>query len=457
MADRSSECRNASTSVISFFFSLKEIGTYGYTKNIKIKILSLPMYNEKKMSANMKRLVKRHGSVAAVKKYERDRKARQRNAKREKICEQLTDHQVDVIAEQLDNVDLKDEKKAPVITLTPKKSKVKRNTYDLTAKFNDVEFNGNCQALKQGIIDAFEADPDRKYAPTMDSMNGYFRNIHRVYKLLTGKEFGCTAAEFQVFNDTKATEAVVNNMISLKGKNKGKTIADSTKKTVFTGLAVIQHLGLKKAGLHYSAIATIGDQAIKRTRSENKQTTGPIIRWTDILGNMDKMDTARERFIYALYTMIPPRRPGVFWNLQLGEGINHINLDRTGEKPKATLHLGDYKTVKGFGVYNSDDLPANLVAEIVSYVDSQNVDHGERFFIKTRGSGGYNKGSITPIVNKTMSKAVGKVVTKNAVRKAFDTWFLAKKGLSENIIQAMGVNLGHGANEMRLYRKIDLE
>jgi hypothetical protein len=102
-----------------------------------------------------------------------------------------------------------------------------------------------------------------------------------------------------------------------------------------------------------------------------------------------------------------------------------IKLDTTGDEPTASIELGDFKTVDNFKVYKST-LPANLAKEIASYVDREDVKEGTRLFKKNNG-GDYVRGSFSPIVNTIMTKAVGKTITDNALRKAFDSWFLSQK------------------------------
>lgn len=221
----------------------------------------------------------------------------------------------------------------------------------------------------------------------------------------------------KLLNNYKAIEAFINN---LKGRGGGE-LAPNSKKTYYTTLKTYAD-ALKCAPAAIKFYTEKMEEFKKIAEDEDDLSKIPQ-KFNGRLPTIDEMKAVLDKFtgrqknsaahlIAAFYTLIPPRRLEYRKVIYLDKKPNAAPIvkpakakgDRTAagvpysyiypQGNKYVMVLGDYKTDKDYGVYETE-LPADLSAIITAYIKKARVTNDKYLFATTYGnpfsSGSFSK------------------------------------------------------------------
>ena len=414
------------------------------------------------------RLLKKYGSEDALKKYERDRKRRQRAAKKAKdaakrLAEAAVDDQKDVIADAPAD-DLKDATDAVrnviVEAINERKDDptvVIKNVIEekKTVLIRAMDFIDKCDELQEAIV---YANKGKTRPPGAKSVARYFKDtIEPLYRWMNnGEKFMCRPEYFDFFDDTKLITSFIENKYPENAS--GRYL--NSRKTRFIALTtVLKSLdGHFKAGDIYSKYGVDYNEKSVVQRSKNllsDEELKHIIPWKNIIGNEHKLTSDRERLLYALLTYYPRRR-NTYAHFRLNHGgaeDNLLILERKRNRNSSSMVLNQYKTFKDYGQFKTD-LPQSVTNALVAYVDSADIKDGDLIF-KTAQGNEYK--SMSSVINNLMYKATGIMrLSTNRLRQSKVTDYYQQGIHSINDDKEHAHQMGHSVATAQQYKKVNL-
>jgi hypothetical protein len=167
-----------------------------------------------------------------------------------------------------------------------------------------------------------------------------------------------------------------------------------------------------------------------------------------LLNNVEKLDDINNKLIYALYTLIPPRRLE-YANMYIINKSKKINnkdnyLVIYKYKPVKVI-FQDYKTNRTFGV-QSYDIPDELAKIIKKYIYKNKLKSGDKLLP-------FNEKYLSEVIGKIFFKIYGEKINLNYIRKSYAT-HINEMNISNNSRSLLALAMGHSLAQSAKYKKI---
>jgi len=189
---------------------------------------------------------------------------------------------------------------------------------------------------------------------TEKTAQAYIFKTTKVYKLLHNEAWNCS--DFNWLQDHKTVIGFINNGVVPEWKTR------ATRSTYLNHVAaLVRHIPeLQDVTQFYTAAknAANSDMDDQRVKQELKPAwKDKIIPWLDLveINKVANFKTTFDEAVYGIFTLVPPRRSGSFYDLQIrpleyeSKTKNYITVDDEGV-PKEIV-LNRYKTSKQYGEF----------------------------------------------------------------------------------------------------------
>ena len=306
----------------------------------------------------------------------------------------------------------------------------------------------NCDDLVSAISVASKGRATKKsIQQSMDNIGLLYRRMNN------NKPFDCTMESMKFLDDTKTVLDFIAGHDKWKSQNSKATIINAI-------TSILRRLPEHKASYDiYRLVNTAKRVELDLIRDKNKLTDKQqnlILPWSGIQSKLITIDDGTmDKAIYALFTLIPPRRSGNFASLRLdrkdGRFQNYLLVDNKNRP--LTLVLNQYKTAKTYGEYRVD-LPVKLQEILQTYFTVANLEPGHLVFPSKKGTE-YTPGYFSQVVSKVFLRYTGKKLGSTALRISFASSVFEKQHSVEEL-KKIALGLGHSISQMSLYQKIDL-
>jgi hypothetical protein len=168
-----------------------------------------------------------------------------------------------------------------------------------------------------------------------------------------------------------------------------------------------------------------------------------------LLNNANKFDNINEKLIYALYTMLPPRRleytsvvVGTHTGTKIKDDTNY--LIKKGSTPKYLI-WNDYKTSKAYGRIIVD-IPPELAEIIKEYLIQKKIKTGDKFLPLQRTN-------FIRLIKKVFNQVYNADISLRWLRISYST-YLNGLNISNNEKARLALQMGHGSAQSSRYKKI---
>jgi hypothetical protein len=165
-----------------------------------------------------------------------------------------------------------------------------------------------------------------------------------------------------------------------------------------------------------------------------------------------------DKLIFALYTLIPPRRleyaSVIITDNKDIDSLNNANyliIDAKNTK-KTTFVFHEYKTKKTFDKQILSELPNNLLSIIYSYLTFHKKDVGDNLFLNSLGDPLKNN-SFGDRITKLFTKVNKIHITLRYIRMSYST-YMNSLGLTNNQIKKRADIMAHSVKTNSRYKKV---
>ena len=347
-------------------------------------------------------------------------------------------------------------------TLPEAKKLVKATIQKIREDDNSVN---NCEKLVDKLDNKNLKNLNSSQKVEKETLEGYIKNIGRIYKALSGEEWDCS--DFTWLN---ATDVVIEHIENMKLEN-------GTKRNYFNSIySILRRIeGYSHLTTEYNKMKTFYGDMVDQARGQNKLTASEaknILPWKTIVSYNDPTWTEEAKLLYKLYTAIPPRRLKDYGLMKyiknksvptvrkLDKYYNYLVVNKNSNP--IALVINNYKTKKRYGTYTvdltlSDQKPhfrfSEIKKAIKSFAKETNIKSGELVFPNTKGKP-YRRNFTTWL--HFLFKALNKKISVNLLRHSFISNFLQKNpSVTDNTVKKMASVMGHNPNTFRSYRKLD--
>jgi hypothetical protein len=287
------------------------------------------------------------------------------------------------------------------------------------------------------------------------TIKDYLSKASRVYFLLHRREWDCKDISW-----LKNYDRVIDY---IQHKNKQIWRTQKTRNTYLIAIAslVSKIPELKSASKHYNAVMKKANE--EQYEQRLKQGLKPewkeqILTWDTILNiyNTAEFKNDFDKLIYSIFTLIPPRRSGSYYDLLIkpqgykSDTENYIIID--SKKHIKSIILNRYKTAEHYGQYKVVRIPKALKDVFNDYL--KNKDVNQYVFINHYGK---------PYDNKTFGVAVSNVFKRYTNRPLGSTLlrisyasnivFGGSKKASLSEMKKHADKLGHGLEQFQQYAR----
>jgi len=311
-------------------------------------------------------------------------------------------------------------------------------------------------------------DPNRNV--DRDTLRKYIESIGRIYKGMTGNKFDCTNFTF-----LRNSVGVINYIE--KRKFRGKLSSDGTKRNYYNAIrSILGRLeGYGTVNQVYQNMLNSYTEKVDKARGENRMNekeTQNYIPWPQIVKYNDPFWTDEALLLFKLYTSIPPRRikdyslmkyvKGKSVPVVKGMDKNYNYLVLNNNKNPIALVFNNYKTKKAYGQFvvdlvQSDGKPHFRYSEIRKVA--------KKAFIETDSKSGElvfpsANGRVIRDFTRTwlyyLFRDTKKKIGVNDLRHSFLTHLhRSNSNMTDNTIKLFASYMGHSASMSRSYRRVD--
>jgi hypothetical protein len=349
---------------------------------------------------------------------------------------------VEALAEQMTNLVLQMEEKGETITLRQKKNKLEN-------KLIDVKQVLDCGDLKKRLITT-------GIAPK--TAESYLKKVGRVYELLEKKKWNCKDIEW--LKDYKQVIDFVNNGVIPSWKT------ESTRSTHMNHLSafVMRIPALSHVASFYDAEKGKKNKEMKDVRLEQKlkpEWKDLILPWRTLL-SINKTAEFKSSFdeaVYGVFTLIPPRRSGSYFDLQIqpvgfeSKSDNYITVDAKGV-PKE-LVLNRYKTSKYYGEYRTK-LPLALATKLKRHIEGRKV--GTYVFNNQTTRKPYtDQRAFNQATTNVVEKYTGEKIGSTILRISYASYIVFGQKSSLAVQSKHAGYLGHSLAMFQQYARFGVE
>jgi hypothetical protein len=177
-----------------------------------------------------------------------------------------------------------------------------------------------------------------------------------------------------------------------------------------------------------------------------------------IVDMINSIPDITDKLIFALYTLIPPRRLE-YASVIITENAdvdalndaNYLVIDTENAK-KTCLVFHEYKTKTAFDKQILTELPENLLTIIYAYLASHNKVAGDFLFLNARG-GPLKNSSFGDRVTKIFTKVYKTHITLRFIRMSYST-YMNSLGLTNNQIKKRADIMAHSVKTNSRYKKV---
>ena len=312
----------------------------------------------------------------------------------------------------------------------------------------------NCEELINGIA---AVSKDRAKRSTIE------QNINKIdllYRRMFDKPFDCTSQSMEFLNDT-------TRVLTFIQEHKRWKSAETKAGMINAVTSILRRLPEHQISYEiYSKVNTETRKQLDEIREENllsPEQQELLLPWGEILGKLASIKEDKnndgwmfERAIYAMFTLLPPRRSGSILDCSLSQDMEATggNLLIVDKKMKPThIILNRYKTHKKYGRYQSV-LPPRLSTILKAYIADEDMELGDIVFPK-RNSKAYSGSAFSTIVSNIFLKYSGKRLGTTLLRISFASdVFSVQRSVAA--LKKIALALGHSVSQMSLYNKFGI-
>jgi hypothetical protein len=200
----------------------------------------------------------------------------------------------------------------------------------------------------------------------------------------------------------------------------------------------------------------------KREDNELDETEqGKIISLnkTEVLSNIEKLESIDDKLLYGLYTLTPSRRLDYRTMIITNETdisklneLNYLVLNKEGMKNKKFV-FNDYKTSKTYGkqVFT---IPTELDNIIDTYLKTKGLSSGDKFIPLNRNKNEMlDEGNFSNRIKNVFHKVYGIPISLRYIRMSWSSDLYSKIPNVKEIKQ-LSFMMWDSPNESRLYNKL---
>lgn len=355
---------------------------------------------------------------------------------------EITKEAIEKITDNLKQIVIDMASKGDSITLTKKKEK-------LEAKLIDVKKILDCGDLKKRLIETGVSET---------TALSYLKKTGRVYELMhNNKKWNCRNVDW-----LKDYEKVIDFV------NNGEVPSWKTASTRSTHMNHISALvmripELKDVAKFYDVEKAKKNKEMGEARLDQELKPGweKIIRpWRDVLAinKTAKFKSTFDEAVYGIFTLLPPRRSGSYFDLQIqpvgfkSEDANFITVDKKNN-PKE-LVLNRYKTSKHYHEYRVD-LPVALSAKIKKHIAGRKF--GELVFNnRTTGKPYTDQRGFNQATTNVFGKYISKMGT-TLLRISYASYIIFGVRATLKVQSEHARYLGHSLPMFQTYARENVE
>lgn len=331
------------------------------------------------------------------------------------------------------------------ITLEQKKDKLER-------KIINVKKILTCGDLKTRLINSGISDK---------SALSYLKKTGRVYELMKGKKWNCKDIEW--LQDYKRVIDFINNGDVPTWKTK------STRSTHMNHISalVMRIPSLKDVAPFYDAEKTKKNTEANEARLEQElkpEWKALILPWKTLvaINKTVNFKTDYDEAVYGIFTLIPPRRSGSYYDLQIQPvGFqsltkNYITVDEKTRMPKE-LVLNRYKTSKHYNEYRIK-IPVALARKLKKHISGKSMGSNV-FNNQTTGKPYTEQRSFNQATTNVFAKYTGKKIGSTLLRISYASYivFGQKRKPSLATQNKHAKKLGHSLSVFQTYARFGVE
>lgn len=215
--------------------------------------------------------------------------------------------------------------------------------------------------------------------------------------------------------------------------------------------------GFKKKHEFYSKYIMDLHQKYEYERDHNEvseEDANKIIRdfsTETIMSHLEKLDTNEQKLIFALYTLLPPRRLEYCGVVLITEGVKYKMRNDTNylimkKKQPDRFVWNNYKTSDTFGRVEVQ-VPTELATLLLTYIKENKIKTHQAIL-------DYKKANFVRIVTNIFNKVYEDAnITVRWIRISYAT-YLNNLNISNNERQKIAIQMGHGVVQSSKYRKV---
>jgi hypothetical protein len=165
-----------------------------------------------------------------------------------------------------------------------------------------------------------------------------------------------------------------------------------------------------------------------------------------------------DKLIFALYTLIPPRRleyaSVIITDNKDIDSLNNANylIIDTKNTKNTTFVFHEYKTKKTFDKQVLSELPENLITIIYAYLTFNKKEVGDKLFLNSLGRPLKNN-SFGDRITKLFTKVYKTHITLRYIRMSYST-YMNSLGLTNNQIKKRADIMAHSVKTNSRYKKV---
>lgn len=294
------------------------------------------------------------------------------------------------------------------------------------------------------------------------SINQYQIIIERIHLKYTGKKFNYNIKNVFENDDVNLLNLILQDMKYLNYKFIQKLKDDYKNETTFKTylIPIVKLLSYSdsakynKLYRYYGSYMIDSNNKYENERNDNyisEENKNKII--TDfsnekLLENIEKLNDINDKLIYALYTLIPPRRleyANMYIINKSGKINNKDNYLVIYRGNPVKVIFQDYKTNRTFGKQEYD-IPDELGKIIKKYIYKNKLKSGDIFL-------SYNEKYLSEVIGKVFFKVYKNRINLNWIRKSYATYINEMK-ISNNERELLALAMGHSLAQSAKYKKI---
>lgn len=332
----------------------------------------------------------------------------------------------------------------------------------------------------QRVLDEFEIRPSYQIRRDKGALSGgttkqYIQNINLVQKDLLGKELRTVmkAQILKLLNNTKNEDAAVRSAIvselsylkdvdaaikKLRELHQNDSTFKSRLQAIVAVTSRIPDMREQYQKLTKTAIEV--NNTYEAGRADNilaAEDEGKIINidFNTALENIQKLNTAREKLLYAIYTLIPARRVKDYYLLKvtndkpLSELDDDYNYIMIGDTMK--LVFNNYKT-KSKMKQQVFDIPTELQLLFSNHIRQDKLKDGNYIFHQSTGNNvEMAQSNFSTAVKQLFAKVHGANITVKNIRQSWATEQNNDKSLTER--RQVAYAMAHSVDQQLRYAK----